>query len=74
VAGESLIQEAMKILEPTDHVLLKYGALLDLAEIQRQAGGDPRAALEAAFELADEKASPVMAAAAAELLAAAVVV
>jgi class 3 adenylate cyclase/tetratricopeptide (TPR) repeat protein len=66
--AESMIRDALAILESTDHVLLKFGALLDLAEVQRLAGRDTRAALEQALELAEAKSSTVMAAAAEGLL------
>jgi class 3 adenylate cyclase/tetratricopeptide (TPR) repeat protein len=69
--GESCVRQALEILEPTDHVLLRFGALLDLAEVQRLAGRDPREALERARELASGKASPVMVAAAESLMASA---
>ena len=69
--AEALIREALDIMNATDHALLKYGALLDLAEVQRLASRDGRNALEQAQELAAAKASPVMLAAASDLLAAA---
>jgi hypothetical protein len=65
------VLRALEILEPTDHALLRFGALLDLAEVQRLAGRDPREALERARELASGKASPVMVAAAESLVASA---
>jgi class 3 adenylate cyclase/tetratricopeptide (TPR) repeat protein len=60
--GEELIRSAIEILEPTDAVLFQYGALLDLAEVQRLQGGDGvEASLEEARRLAELKGSPVMA-------------
>ena len=61
--GEALVREALDLLEPTDALPLKYGALLDLAEVQRLAGADPSASLAQALELARVKQSPVMASA-----------
>ena len=60
--AQSLINEALEILAPTDAVLLRYGTLLDLAEVHRLAGREDhaRAALEEALELAVLKQSPVM--------------
>ncbi len=69
-AAEALVLDALAILEPTDHVLLEFGTLVDLAEIRRLAGGDTEGPLQEARALAEEKGSPVMAAAASELLAA----
>jgi tetratricopeptide (TPR) repeat protein len=69
--AESSVLQALEILEPTDHVLLTFGALLDLAEVQRLAGRDPREALERARDLASLKASPVMVATAESLMASA---
>ena len=69
--AESTAREALEILAPTDHVLLKFGALLDLAEIRRLAGHDALEPLQQAQALARAKASPVMSAAADELVAAA---
>jgi ATP/maltotriose-dependent transcriptional regulator MalT len=68
--AESCVREALAILEPTDHVLLRYGALLDLAEVQQLAGRPSRDSLDEARSLAQAKASSVMAAAAEGLLAA----
>ena len=61
--GELLVREAIEILAPTDALLFQYGALLDLAEIQRLAGReDERAAtLEEARALAHAKGSAAMA-------------
>jgi class 3 adenylate cyclase/tetratricopeptide (TPR) repeat protein len=67
--AEAHVQAALNILAPTDHVLLKYGALLDLAEVHRLAGRSSRASLGEARSLAQAKASSVMAAAAEGLLA-----
>jgi len=63
--AESLVREALEILAPTDAVLLKYGALLDLAEVYRLANRTPdaRAALDDALELAELKGSQAMTAA-----------
>jgi class 3 adenylate cyclase/tetratricopeptide (TPR) repeat protein len=69
--AEAAVREALEILEPTDHVLLTFGALLDLAEVQRLSGRDPREALERARDLASAKASPVMVATAESLMASA---
>jgi class 3 adenylate cyclase/tetratricopeptide (TPR) repeat protein len=66
--GEAMLRDALVILEPTDHVLLKFGALLDLAEVQRLAGKDIEAAVLEARRLAAAKSSPVMVAAAEALL------
>jgi hypothetical protein len=62
------------MLDATDALLFKYGALLDLAEVQRLAGDDTgaRSSIEAALDLAEIKGSPVMVAGARSLLAAAV--
>ena len=69
--GEALVREAIEILEPTDAVLLKFGALLDLAEVLRLAGktGVP-ATLAEARALAEGKGSSVMTAAVDAVLAA----
>ena len=70
--AEALAREALEILAPTDGVLLKFDALLDLAEVQRLAGreDESRAALEEAEALADLKGNVVMSSAARALLAA----
>ena len=69
--GEAHVREALAVLAPTDAVLFKYGALLDLAEVQRLAGRDGiRATLEDARRFAGAKGSVVMAGAVANLLAA----
>ena len=70
--GETLVREALDILEPTDAVLLKYGALLDLAEVLRLARreDEARTALVEAKSLAEQKGSEVMSSAADALLAA----
>ena len=70
--AETLAREALEILAPTDGVLLKFGALLDLAEVLRLAGreDESRAALEEAQALAELKGSAVMSSAARDLLAA----
>jgi class 3 adenylate cyclase/tetratricopeptide (TPR) repeat protein len=60
--GRMLVEEALAILEPTDAVLFKYGALLDLAEVQRLGGSDGAGqALSEARRLAESKGSEVMA-------------
>jgi class 3 adenylate cyclase/tetratricopeptide (TPR) repeat protein len=71
-AAKTRAREALEILAPTDAILLKFGALLDLAEVHRLAGQDAesRAALEEARKLAELKGSPVMVSAARSLLAA----
>ena len=64
--AETLAREALEILAPTDGVLLKFGALLDLAEVLRLAGvwtwRGPR--YEEARALAELKGSAVMSSAA----------
>jgi class 3 adenylate cyclase/tetratricopeptide (TPR) repeat protein len=69
--GEALVREALDILAPTDAVLLKFGALLDLTEVQRLARreDDAQEALREALELAELKGSAVMARAARDLAA-----
>jgi len=57
--AESLVQEAIEVLEPTDVLLLKLGALLDLAEVRRVAGLDDHPLLAEARRLAEVKGSPV---------------
>jgi class 3 adenylate cyclase/tetratricopeptide (TPR) repeat protein len=60
-AGIALAREALAILEPTDAIVFRYGALLDLAETQRLAGASEyRTTLEEARRAALEKGSPVM--------------
>jgi ATP/maltotriose-dependent transcriptional regulator MalT len=59
VEAESLVREAIGLLEPTDVVLLKLFALLDLAEVRRVAGLDEHDQLAEARRLAEAKASPV---------------
>jgi class 3 adenylate cyclase/tetratricopeptide (TPR) repeat protein len=67
--AEVLVREAIDVLEPTDAILFKFGALLDLAEIQRLAGSDGvTQTLLAARDLAAAKSSPVMARTAEQLL------
>jgi tetratricopeptide (TPR) repeat protein len=67
--AEALAREAIDVLEPTDAVLFKFGALLDLAEIQRLSGRDGATeTLLAARDLAAAKSSPVMARTAEQLL------
>ena len=62
--------EALEILGPTDAVLLKFGALLDLAEVHMLAGRseEGRAAIEEARQLAESKGATAMEAAAQRLL------
>jgi class 3 adenylate cyclase/tetratricopeptide (TPR) repeat protein len=69
-AAEAHVREALDILAPTDAVLLKFGALLDLADVYRLAGRseDARSAVEAARQLADSKGATAMEAAAQRLL------
>jgi class 3 adenylate cyclase/tetratricopeptide (TPR) repeat protein len=71
--GEALVREALAILAPTDAVLLKYRANVDLAEVLSIAGRQAEAeeAIRDALELAELKRSQVMVAAAQTLLAAA---
>ena len=67
------MREALDILAPTDAVLLRFGALVDLAEVLQLAGRteEARDALAQAGELAEIKGAPVMVAAARTRLAAA---
>jgi tetratricopeptide (TPR) repeat protein len=62
--AEALVREALDILAPTDAVLLRFGALIDLAEVHRLAGRevDAHAALDEALRQAEVKGSPAMAA------------
>ncbi len=71
--AEALVRDAIELLEPTDAVLLKFETYVDLAEVlQLGARGDEaREALERALELAEQKQSAVMVAAARNLLSAA---
>jgi ATP/maltotriose-dependent transcriptional regulator MalT len=57
--AEALAREALDLLAPTDAVLLKFGALADLAEVYRLSGREDEAlaALEDARQLAEEKRS-----------------
>ncbi len=60
--GEALIREALVILDATDAVIFKYGALLDLAEVRRIAGRDDiETILDDARAIANLKGSRVMA-------------
>ncbi|TML71982.1 MAG: hypothetical protein E6G11_06285 [Actinobacteria bacterium] len=61
--AEALAREALSLVAETDASILEHATLLDLAEVQRLAGKDPemRATLEAAFEVAERKGSPVLA-------------
>jgi len=67
--GEALVREALDILGPTDAFLLKFGALLDLAEVLRLGARDAeeKVAIGQAVELAELKGSAVMARAALDL-------
>ena len=60
--AERHVREAVAILEPTDALLFKLDAFLDLAEVQRLAGRDAAArdALESALELAELKKSSIL--------------
>ena len=60
--GEALAREALEILAPTDAVLFRYGALLDLGEVLRLAGraDESRMAIAEALTLAQLKQSAVM--------------
>jgi tetratricopeptide (TPR) repeat protein len=70
--AHALATEALEVLAPTDAVLFKYGALLDLAEVLRLAGrSGVEATLGEARHLADAKDSPVLAGTVEALLAAA---
>ena len=68
--SEALVREALDLLAPTDGIIYKHGALLDLAEIRLLAGRDVEEILAEARELAYAKESPAMAAAVETLLAA----
>ena len=61
--AEALAREALSLVAETDASILEHATLLDLAEVQCLAGKDPemRATLEAAFEVAQRKGSPVLA-------------
>jgi ATP/maltotriose-dependent transcriptional regulator MalT len=62
--GEALVREAIEMLSSTDAVLFRCYALLDLVEVQRQAGTvDVDPILLEARALADEKGWSVMVAA-----------
>jgi predicted ATPase/class 3 adenylate cyclase len=71
--AEALAREAVELLAPTDAILLKFGALLDLAEVLRLSGRveDSRAAVAGALELAELKQSSAMVAATSAMLDAA---
>jgi hypothetical protein len=71
VDAEVLVREAIEILDPTDAVLFKLGAQLDLAEVRRLSGLEATEALVVARGLAAEKQSPVLIAQVETLLAAA---
>jgi class 3 adenylate cyclase/tetratricopeptide (TPR) repeat protein len=60
VEGERLVREALEILAETDAIVFRYGALVDLVEVQRLAGVDAAATLEAARDLAEAKGSSVL--------------
>ncbi len=61
--AETTAREALELLAPTDAVVYRYSALLDLAEVLRLAGDSAgqRAALDEAAVLAELKGSAVMA-------------
>ena len=69
-SAEAHMHEALEILGSTDAVLLKFGALLDLAEVYRlsEREADSRAALADAIQLAELKGSSTMASAAESFL------
>jgi class 3 adenylate cyclase/tetratricopeptide (TPR) repeat protein len=69
--AELLVREALEILGSTDAALFTFGALLDLAEVQRLSG-DPSlgSTFEEVLRLAQEKGSPVMVGDAERMLAA----
>jgi predicted ATPase/class 3 adenylate cyclase len=71
--AEALVRDAIELLEPTDAVLLKFETYVDLAEVLGLGArvNEAREALERALELAEQKQSAVMVAAARNLLAAA---
>jgi class 3 adenylate cyclase/tetratricopeptide (TPR) repeat protein len=71
--GEALVRDALQILEPTDAVLLKFGAQLDRAEVLRLAGrmDESVAVIRAAAALAEAKGASAMVAATSAMLAAA---
>jgi tetratricopeptide (TPR) repeat protein len=69
--GEALVREALAILGPTDALHLRYGALLDLADIQNRSGADATQTLAEALELARAKRNSVMVDAITELASAA---
>ena len=58
--AEALARDALEILAPTDAIILKYGALLDLAEVLGIAGRPEEAAiaLQEALQLAELKGAP----------------
>ncbi len=59
--AEALAREALEILGPTDALLYRYSALLDLAEVRRLAGRDANEELREALALAETKGSSAMA-------------
>jgi class 3 adenylate cyclase/tetratricopeptide (TPR) repeat protein len=61
-AAETLVREALELLAPTDALLFKFNALLDLAEVYRLAERWPeaRAALDETRDLVQPKGSPTM--------------
>ena len=69
--AELLVREALEILGSTDAALFTFGALLDLAEVQRLSG-DPSlgSTFEEVLRLAQEKGSSVMVGDAERMLAA----
>jgi hypothetical protein len=58
--AELLVREAIDVLEPTDAVLFKFGALLDLVEVRRLASLDDDSALAEARRLAEMKGSAIL--------------
>jgi class 3 adenylate cyclase/tetratricopeptide (TPR) repeat protein len=61
-AAEASVREALEVLAPTDALLFKFDALLDLAEVYRRAGRevDGLAALDEALEHAAIKGGPLL--------------
>jgi class 3 adenylate cyclase/tetratricopeptide (TPR) repeat protein len=61
-AAEASVREALEVLAPTDALLFKFDALLDLAEVYRRAGRgvDGLATLEEALELGAIKGGPLL--------------
>ena len=61
--AESLVGEAIRMLEPTDAALFQFGAYLDLAEVQGLAGREPQRteSFARARRIAEAKGSKVLA-------------